>query len=69
MYATNVKSKENIVKRALTDEELNAIANNTLIQVEAALTKKPISVGDKSKTGTGGKEAPPPPPGFKRSQG
>jgi hypothetical protein len=51
IYATNVKSKENIVKRALTDEELNAIANNTLIQVEAALTKKPITAGGKDSAG------------------
>jgi hypothetical protein len=71
MYATNVKSQEGIVKRKLTEEELNEIANNTLIQVEAALTKKPISVGGKGgdKGGAAGKEAPPPPPGFKRSQG
>jgi hypothetical protein len=55
MYATNVKSQEGIVKRPLTSEELNVIANNTLVQVESAKAKKPIVTGDKSKGNAGSK--------------
>jgi hypothetical protein len=47
MYATNVKSQEGIVKRKLTEEELNEIANNTLVQLENFKARKPITVGGK----------------------
>jgi hypothetical protein len=47
MYATNVKSQEGIVKRKLTEEELNDIANNTLVQLENFKQRKPITVGGK----------------------
>jgi hypothetical protein len=57
MYATNVKSQEGIVKRKLTEEELNEIANNTLVQLENFKARKPITVGGKGgdKGGAGGK--------------
>jgi hypothetical protein len=49
MYAANVKSQEGIVKRKLTEDELNAIADLSLTQLQN------YKAGKRNVTGAGGK--------------
>jgi hypothetical protein len=56
MYATNVKAQEGIVKRKLTEDELNDIANNTLTQLQNFKSgKRNVVSGAGGKGGSGSK--------------
>jgi hypothetical protein len=71
LYSTNVDAAQADIagKRKLTQEELNTIAGNTMLQVDEILKAgggKGLNIAGKDGTGGGSDgKIPPPPPGYK----